>query len=178
MIRMPSVNASYLVAVVLPSTSSVPTTTFRSAVLLVAPVPLCADVMPPVVLLFVPIVVAVTLTENAQLETAASSPFVRLIVPVPALAATFPPQAPESPFGVATTRPAGSESVNAICDSGKAPGLVTVKGSDVVPFSNTVEAPNALASFGGGGGPTLIVGGLVAVPSAAFVVRTTPVRLF
>jgi hypothetical protein len=69
----------------------------------------------------------------------------------PATAIAVPPQLFESPFGVATTNPAGNVSVNATPASATefAAGLVTVKVRDVVPFNTSVAAPKALAIDGG-----------------------------
>ena len=63
---------------------------------------------------------------------------------------TVPPHVFASPFGVATTRPAGSGSVKATPLSAVAAlGLVSVNVSVVVPFTAMLAAPNALAIVGG-----------------------------
>ena len=58
---------------------------------------------------------------------------------------------PVSPFGVATTSPAGKVSVNAtpVSDTAFAAGLVMVKVKLVVLFSGIVAAPNVLLMVGG-----------------------------
>jgi hypothetical protein len=80
----------------------------------VPPVPPSVDDTLPVVLFLVPAVVPVTFTENVQELLAAIVPPDRLTAPEPAVAVTVPlPHVPVSPFGVETTRPAGSVSLNA-----------------------------------------------------------------
>ena len=66
--------------------------------------------------MYVPAVFDVTSAETVQLAPAASFPAVRLIVPDPgaAVRTLVDPQVPFVPFGLSTTRPAGSASVNAI----------------------------------------------------------------
>jgi hypothetical protein len=93
-----------------------------------------------------PAVVPVTLTTTSQLELAAIDPPLSEIEPDPAVAvAPSPPHVLPSPFGVATTNPDGSVSMNATPDSATvfADGLVIVNVNDVVPFNGTVAAPNA-----------------------------------
>ena len=66
----------------------------------------------PVVLFCVPAAMPVTFTENVQELLAAIVPPLRLITFVPAVAVIVPaPQVPVRPFGVETTRPAGSVSL-------------------------------------------------------------------
>jgi hypothetical protein len=80
----------------------------------VPPVPPSVEVTLPVVLFLVPAVLPVTFTENVQEEDAAMVPPERLTTPEPAVAVTVPlPQVPVRPFGVETTRPAGSVSLKA-----------------------------------------------------------------
>jgi hypothetical protein len=80
----------------------------------VPPVPPSIEVTCPVVLFLVPGVVPVTLTEKVHDALAARVPPERLTVPASAVAVTVPaPQVPVSPFGVETTKPAGSVSLNA-----------------------------------------------------------------
>jgi hypothetical protein len=80
----------------------------------VAPEPPSVEVTALVTLFFVPAAVPVTLTANEQLEAAATCPPDRETDVAPAVAEMVPPpQEPVRPFGVATTRPAGSESVKA-----------------------------------------------------------------
>ena len=60
-----------------------------------------------------PVVVAVTLTTTMQLAPPARVPPVKAIDDDPAVAVAVPPHVEVSPFGVATTSPAGSVSLNA-----------------------------------------------------------------
>ena len=72
------------------------------------------------------------------------------MLPVPATAVTVPPHVLASPFGVATTRPAGSVSVKPTPVSAvPAFGLVSVNVSVVVPFTRMPGAPKAFAIVGG-----------------------------
>jgi len=120
----------------------------------------------------------VTLTANAQelfvVRTAPESdalpdPAVAVIVP--------PPQLPVSPFGVASTRFAGSVSVNAtpVSDTVLAPGLVIVKLSEVAPLGGMLAAPNALL-IDGGATTARLADAVPPVPP--FVEVTAPVVLF
>ena len=79
----------------------------------VPPVPPSVDVTLPVVLFCNPAAVPVTLTAKVHDELAAIVPPDRLIVLLPAVAVMVPPppQVPTSPFGVATTNPAGKVSL-------------------------------------------------------------------
>src|SRR5882724_9087626 len=89
----------------------------------------------------------------------------RVTAPEPAVAVIVPPpQLPVRPFGVATTKPAGSVSVNATPVRGMvlAAGFVIVKLKLVEPFSGIVAAPNALVMVGG-------------VATARFAVAVLPV---
>jgi len=87
--------------------------TFTLAVA-VPPVPPSVEVTFPVVLVCRPAAVPVTFTENVQELLAAIVPPLRLIEFEPAVAVIVPaPQVPVKPFGVETTRPAGSVSLNA-----------------------------------------------------------------
>ena len=96
-----------------------------------------------VLLFFVPFVVPVTFTENVHDAAPANVAPERLTDPLPATAEIVPPpQEPVRPFGVATTKPAGSVSVKATpVRLVEALGFVTVKLRVVVPFSAIVEAP-------------------------------------
>jgi hypothetical protein len=79
----------------------------------VPPGPDSVAVTAPVVLFFTPAVVEKTLTEKLQLALAARAPPVKVILPEPGVAVIIPsPHVPVSPFGVATTKPAGRLSVN------------------------------------------------------------------
>jgi len=99
----------------------------------------------------------------------------RLTKVEPAVAMAVPPQVLLNAFGVATTRPAGRLSVNAIPVRIKPIfGLLMLKVSVVAPFSGMLAAPNAL----------VIVGGLATVrvavallPVPPFVDETFPVVL-
>jgi hypothetical protein len=78
----------------------------------VPPVPPSVEVTFPVVLFLVPAAVPVTLTEKVHDALAARVPADRVTVPVPAVAVIAPvPHVPVSPFGVETTKPAGSVSL-------------------------------------------------------------------
>ncbi len=96
----------------------------------------------------------VTLTENVQEDPAAgdavSVPPDKLTVPLPATAVIVPlPQLPVSPFGVATTRPAGRLSVKATpLRATLVFGFVMVKLSEVEPFSGMEAAPKDLVMVG------------------------------
>src|ERR1700681_2105354 len=90
--------------------------TVRTAVLLVAPVPLSVEVIAPVVLLLLPPVVAVTSTEKVHADPTAgdavSVPPDRLTLPLPAVPVIVPlPQEPVILGVAATTTPAGKLSV-------------------------------------------------------------------
>jgi len=81
----------------------------------------------------------------------ATVPPVRLMPADPAVAVDVPPQVFVRPFGVDTTSPAGSASVNATPASATefAAGLVTVNVSAETPFNKIVVGLNALAIAGG-----------------------------
>src|SRR5258708_4449753 len=130
-------------------------TTVKTAVLLVVPVPPSVEVTAPVVLLLLPALVPVTFTEKLQVDPAAgdavNDPLLRVMVPLPAVAVTVPlPQAPVSPFGVATTTPAGRLSVNAMPLSVLAVfGLVMGKLSVLLVFNATLVGLKLLLMVGG-----------------------------
>ena len=116
----------------------------------VPPVPPSVDVTLPVVLFCVPAAIPVTFTEKVQEPLAAIVPPLRLITFVPAVAVIVPaPHVPVRPFGVETTRPAGSVSLKATPVSAVVFGLVMVKLRLVEPFSGMLAAPNALIMTGG-----------------------------
>ena len=104
-----------------------------------------------VTLLFLtPAVVPCTLTETVQLAPAASVAALKLTEEDPATAVAVPLQVVLMPLGVATTRPAGRLSVNAMpFNTEFTLLLVMVKVRLVVPFNGTVAAPNALVIEGG-----------------------------
>jgi len=117
----------------------------------VLPVPPLVEVTAPVVLFFTPEVVPVTFTEIEQELLIATVPVPRATLPLPAAAVTVPPQVLVSPFGVATTRPAGRVSVKATPVNATvfAAGFVMVKLRLVVPFTGIEDVPNALLMLGG-----------------------------
>src|SRR5882724_1687623 len=126
-------------------------------------------------LLFLPpAVVPVTFKEIAHEAPTASVPADRLACPAPAPAVAMPPQVLVNPLGVETTSPRGRLSVKAIPVSGMvlAPGLVTVKVSDVEPFNGMLAAPNALTIAGGVATARLAV---AVFPVPPFVEVTVPV---
>jgi hypothetical protein len=151
--------------------------TCKTAVLLDAPVPPSVELTAPVVLLCAPAAMPVTLTENVQEPLAAIVPPLRLIVLVPAVAAMVPaPQVPVRPFGVETTKPAGSVSLNATpVNPTVAFGLLMVKLSEVEPFSGMVAAPNAFEIVGGA---TTVIEALEVLPVPAFVEVTWTLLFF
>jgi hypothetical protein len=116
----------------------------------VPPGPVWVELTLPVVLFFVPGVVPVTFTLKVHEALVASVAPVKLTAPDPAVAVIVPPpQLPLSPFGVETTRPAGSASakptpVNVVARL----GLSMVKLSEVDPFSGMLAAPKDLEIFG------------------------------
>jgi hypothetical protein len=146
-------------------------TTLSVAVLLVAPVPPSVELTAPVVLALAPAVVPVTFTLNVQEPLAAIVPPERLIEPEPATAVMVPlPQVPVSPFGVETTKPAGSVSLNATPVSATVVfGLLMVKLRLVEPFRGMLAAPNALLIVGG---PTTVMLALEVLPVPPFVELT------
>jgi hypothetical protein len=124
-------------------------TTVKSAEAL-SPVPPFADVTAPEVLLLTPAVVPVTFTESVHDPPAVKDAPERLTFEEPASAMVVPPHVLLSPFGVDTSRPAGSGSLNPTPESAvPAFGLVSVNVKPVEPFSGTEPAPNALEIDGG-----------------------------
>src|SRR5206468_8730722 len=94
------------------------------------------EVTGSVVLFFVPVLVPLTFTATVQEPLASRVTPVRLTLDVPAIAVTAPPQALLRPFGLATTRPAGSGSLNATAVSELPPfGFVRANVRMLVPFS-------------------------------------------
>jgi len=103
-------------------------------------------------LLFAPAVVPVTFTLKVQDVLVASVAPDRLTAPEPATAVIVPPpQLPVRPLGVATTKPAGRVSVNAIPVNGMVliAGFVMVKLKLVEPFNGMLAAPKDLVIVGG-----------------------------
>jgi hypothetical protein len=139
--------------------------TVMLAVLLVAPGPLSVDETGPVVLFCTPAAMPFTFKLMVQEAFAASVAPVRLIEPDPAAAVTVPVQVVTSPFGVATCRPAGKVSLNAMPVSARLElGLLSVNVTEVVAFSRMLEAPKAL----------VIVGGVATVKLAEAVLPVPP----
>jgi hypothetical protein len=133
---------------VLVITGGLATVRFAVAVL---PVPPFVEVTAPVVFVKFPETVPVTFTARVQLLLAATVPPVSVTLLEPAVAVGVPPQVLVSPFGVATTIPAGRESANATPVSATvlATGFVIVNVSVVVAFNATAVGLNALAIEGG-----------------------------
>lgn len=123
------------------------TTTVMEA-LEVLPVPPWVDVM-ETLLFFMPAEEPVTLRLTVQEASEVSVPAERLAAADPATAVAVPEQVLARPLGVATTNPAGRESVKARPVRVEELGLEMVKERDVEPLSGTVEAPKALAMEGG-----------------------------
>ncbi len=113
----------------------------------------------PLVLSFTPAVVPVTLTEKVQEPLLARVAPDRLIEPDPAVAVIVPPpHEPDSPFGVATTKPVGNVSVKPTpLRAVPVFGLLMVKLNEVEPLSGIVAAPNILLIAGGATTVTLAV---------------------
>ena len=143
----------------------------------VPPVPPSVEVTLPVVLVCCPAAMPVTLTENVQEALAAIVPPLRLITFVPAVAVIVPaPHVPVRPFGVETTRPAGSVSLKPTPVSATVVfGLVMVKLSEVEPFSGMLAAPKAFAMVGGA---TTVMEALEVLPVPAFVEVTWTLLFF
>jgi hypothetical protein len=117
----------------------------------VFPVPPFVELTLPVVLVNWPEAVPVTFTTSEQVLLIAIVEPVKETLPEPATAVAVPPHVFASPFGVATTSPAGSVSVNATPVSAAvfAAGFVVESVSEVVPFSGMKTAPKALVMEGG-----------------------------
>lgn len=124
---------------------------------------------------FTPAVVPCTFTETVQDAFAASVPADRLTLDEPAVAVAVPPHVLFSAFGVATTRPAGRLSVNAIpFNVTPVLGFVMVKVSEVVPFSGMLAAPNTFVIDGGAATVRFAV---AVLPVPPLVELTAPVVL-
>src|SRR5689334_1461971 len=143
----------------------------------VPPVPPSTEVTLPVVLFCVPAAMPVTFTENVQELLAAIVPPLRLITFVPAVAVIVPaPQVPVRPFGVETTRPAGSVSLKPTPVSAVVVLLFwMVKVSEVEPFSGIDAAPNALIMTGG---PVTVIEAFDVLPVPASVDVTWTLLFF
>ena len=121
--------------------------------------PPLVDDTAPVVLIKFPNAVPLTPTVTVQLLLVAIDPPVSDTLPEPATAVAVPPQLLVSPFGVATTSPAGRLSLNAtpVSPTVLAAGLVMVNVSEVVPFKERLAAPNALEITGGATGASTVM---------------------
>src|SRR5271155_4265436 len=129
----------------------------------VFPFPPSVEVTAVVTLFCSPALIPVTLAAKLHVTLAASAaPESTTLVEPAAAVIVPPPQLPEIPFGVETTRPAGSISVNPTpLRELLAFGLETVKVSEVAEFRATLGAPNAFEIVGGailGGGGVIIRG--------------------
>jgi hypothetical protein len=101
-------------------------------------------------LTFVPGVTPITLTETTHEAFTGMVEPAREMLPLPAVAVVLPPQLDVRAFGVDTTRPAGSVSVNDTPVFGIVVlGLVIVKVSEVLPLTGIDAAPKTLAILGG-----------------------------
>src|SRR5438552_2094489 len=149
--------------------------TFSVAVLLVAPGPLSAEVIAPVVLFFEPVVVPVTLSEIVHEPLAASVPADKLIEPDPAVAVVVPLHVLLRLLGFATTSPAGKLSVNTTPFRPVVFGLLIVNVRLVLAFSGIEAAPNAFVIVGGVA-TVMLAEAVFPVPPLAEV--TAPVVLF
>ncbi len=151
--------------------------TFRFAVA-VFPAPPFVEVTAEVVFVKLPVAVPITFTPNVHELFAAIVAPEREALLEPAVAVIVPPlQVPVSPFGVATTSPAGKVSVNVTPPSAAvfAAGLAIVKFSVVVPFSATLAAPNVFTMVGG---PSTAKLAPAVPPVPPSVDVTVPVMLF
>lgn len=143
----------------------------------VLPVPPLVELTAPVVLVKCPDCVPVTLTEKLHDPLVAIVPPERLIVFPPAPAEIVPdPHVPLSPFGVDTTSPEGSVSVNAtpVSTTVFAAGLVMVKVRVVFPFSEIVVG---LKDFAMDGGATTVRFAVAVLPVPPLLEVTAPVTL-
>src|SRR5436305_3173201 len=112
----------------------------------------------------------------AQEPLAASVPPERRMWPEPAAAVEVPPQLLARPLGVATTSPAGRESVNATpVRASDVLGLLMLRVNEVLAFSRMLAAPKPLVIVGGVA--TLSVAVLLVAPVPPLVELTAPVVL-
>src|SRR5215471_12049432 len=137
------------------------------------PVPPFVDETAPEVLVYCPDTPEVTFTTSVQELFTATLPPVRLMLVLPDVADAVPPQLLVKPFGVATTNPVGSVSLNAtpLFATVFATGLVIVNVSVLVPFSGIELGLNALAIDGG---PTTVSVSLAVAPVPPLVELTAP----
>ena len=123
-----------------------------------------------------PAAIPVMFTAKLQEALAASVPPDKLTLPEPATAVVVPPQVLANPFGVATTSPAGKESVNATPVSDRlAFVLLIFIVNDVPPFSGIVAAPNTFAIVGGA---ATVTDALEVFPAPAVVELTVTLLFF
>jgi hypothetical protein len=117
----------------------------------VFPVPPSFDVTALVVLFSVPVAVAFTFTEKLHDALAFRAAPERLMFPAPAPAVMVPPHGEvETGWGVATTSPAGRESVKPTPVSAVPVfGFARLKVKDVLPFTEMVAAPKVLVIIAG-----------------------------
>jgi len=144
--------------------------TISWAVLLAAPAPPLVELTGLVVLDTVPDWVPVTFTVSVQVVPGVVMvPPVRLITVLAAVATGVPPHEFTMPGVAATCNPLCSVSLNATPFSAVvlAAGLVMVKVTVVVPFSEMLVAPKAL----------LIVGGATTFSNAVLLVAPVPLSL-
>src|SRR5579864_8815066 len=141
----------------------------------VLPVPPLVELTAPLVLVYWPDAVPVTFTTRVQFVLTAMLPPVREMLVEPATAVAVPPQVLERPFGVETTNPVGSVSVNATPVSATvlAAGFVIVNVSDVGVFKAMLVGLKALAIDGGA--TTVRVAVLLVAPVPPSVEVTAPV---
>jgi hypothetical protein len=154
--------------------AGVTTAKFADAVF---PVPPLVEVTAPLVFVRLPEVVPVTLIANVHaLFTAILTPEIETL-PDPATAVAVPPQVLATPFGVATTIPVGSESVNAtpVSPAVFADGFVIVNVNEVLLFVPMLATPNAFAIEGG---PITVTLAEAPAPPPPSVEPTAPVTLF
>jgi len=144
----------------------------------VLPVPPLVELTAPVVFVNRPEAVPVTFTTTVHVVLGvAMFPPLRLMPLDPATAVTVPPHRLAKPFGVATSKPAGSVSANAIPLTAVAfaAGLVIVKVKAVVPFKGMDGTAKAFAMAGGAITP-MLADAVPPLPPSADV--TFPVVLF
>lgn len=144
-----------------------------SVAVAVFPVPPWVDETAPDVLVKVPAAVPLMLTTTVQELLAATLPPVNEMLVPPAVAEALPLQLSTSPFGVATTKPAGSVSLNAtpVWVTVFPAGLVIVKVSVLLPFKSIAVGLKALAIEGG---VTTVNEAVAVFPVPPFVEETAP----
>jgi len=138
--------------------------TTASVAVAVFPVPPLVELTAPDVFVNEPGVAASTFATTVHELFPAIVPPVKLMLVPPAVAEAAPPQLFVKPFGVATTKPVGSVSLNATPLSATVlpVGLVIVNVSALVPFTGMELGLNPLAIDGGA--TTVKVAVLLAAP--------------